>query len=96
MTLISGENTVTRRVVVHGRVQGVFFRDTCRREADRLGVAGYVRNEPDGTVAAVFEGAPAAVEEMVAWAAEGPRHALVERVDVEELDPRGASDFRIV
>ena len=82
-------------MVVRGRVQGVFFRDTCRCEAERLGVTGYVRNERDGTVSAEFEGAPAAVDAMVEWARQGPPHARVESVDVESVAPQGTSAFRI-
>jgi acylphosphatase len=65
--------TATRkRVVVSGRVQGVFFRDTTRRRAEGAGVAGWVRNTPDGTVEAVFEGDPEAVEQLVEFARRGP------------------------
>jgi acylphosphatase len=86
---------VARRVVVHGSVQGVFFRDTMRRKAQSRGVSGWVRNNPDGTVEALFEGDPEAVESMVAFAREGPRGAQVERVDVEEARPEGADGFQI-
>ena len=86
---------IRRRVVVHGRVQGVFFRDTVRRHAVSEGVAGWVRNRPDGTVEAVFEGAPDAVEALVAICHEGPRGARVDRVDVAEDNPSGLVGFRI-
>ena len=86
---------VARRVVVHGRVQGVFFRDSCRQEAERLGVAGWVRNEPDGTVAGLFEGSPEAVEQLVSWCRRGPRHARVERVDVGEAAPERVRGFSV-
>jgi acylphosphatase len=82
-------------VVVHGRVQGVFFRDTARRMAASRDVAGWVRNNPDGTVEAAFEGAPEAVEALVAFCREGPRGAAVEHVDVSEEEPEGASGFRV-
>jgi acylphosphatase len=82
-------------VVVHGDVQGVFFRASCRSEADSRGVVGWARNEYDGTVSAHFEGSPEAVEAMVAWAREGPRHAVVERVDVREVPPEGGSRFEV-
>jgi len=88
--------TVARRVVVHGRVQGVFFRDTCRREALGLGVVGYVRNEADGTVTAEFEGSAPAVEAMVEWARRGPRQAAVVRVEVAEIAPGGRREFQIL
>ncbi|HSJ17789.1 MAG TPA: acylphosphatase [Solirubrobacterales bacterium] len=85
-----------RRVVVHGRVQGVFFRDTTRRRAIELGVAGWVRNNPDGTVEAAFEGGDDHVERMVRFAHEGPHGALVERVEVVEEPPEGMTGFRII
>ena len=84
-----------RRVIVHGRVQGVFFRDTTRRKAQSRAVAGWVRNNPDGSVEAVFEGDPDAVEDMVRFAHEGPRGASVERVDVVEEEPEGLSGFSV-
>jgi acylphosphatase len=84
-----------RHVKVHGRVQGVFFRDSTRREAERAGVAGWVRNCSDGTVEAVFEGDEDAVERMVEWVREGPGHAEVDRVDVDEEDPEGLSGFQV-
>ncbi len=75
---------IRRRVVVHGRVQGVFFRDTTRRLAQQHAVAGWVRNRWDGTVEAVFEGDPDAVARLVRFCHDGPRGAEVERVDVVE------------
>jgi acylphosphatase len=72
----------------------VFFRDTTRRRAAERGVSGWVRNNRDGTVEAVFEGEPDAVDAMVRFAHEGPRGAIVERVDVIEEDPEGLSGFR--
>jgi acylphosphatase len=86
---------VRRRVIVHGRVQGVFFRDTTRRTAESRGVAGWVRNNPDGSVEAVFEGAPDAVDAMVRFAREGPRGATVDHVEVHDEQPEGLSGFRI-
>jgi acylphosphatase len=86
---------IRRRVVVRGHVQGVFFRDTARRMAESRGVAGWITNRPDGAVEAVFEGEPGAVEELVAFAREGPRGAVVEDVDVSEEDPEGLSGFRV-
>jgi acylphosphatase len=81
--------------VVHGHVQGVFFRDTTRRRAAEHGVAGWVRNNPDGSVEAAFEGEPDAVESLVRFAHDGPRGALVERVDVIEEEPEGLSGFGV-
>lgn len=86
---------VARRVVVHGRVQGVFFRDSCRQEADLAGVTGWVRNEPDGTVAALFEGSPQSVDALVAWCHGGPPAARVDRVEVTETDPAGCRRFDV-
>ena len=82
-------------VTVTGLVQGVFFRAEAQQEAYRLGVAGWVRNEPDGSVAAHFEGEPAAVESMVAWCREGPRRARVKHVDVRDAEPTGARSFDV-
>lgn len=84
-----------RRVRIRGRVQGVFFRDSCAREARAAGVAGWVRNRADGTVEAWFEGRPDAVERLVAWCREGPSRADVDRVDVVEDSSTGLEHFRI-
>jgi acylphosphatase len=81
--------------VLGGRVQGVFFRDTTRRRAEAAGVAGWVRNTPDGEVEAVFEGEPSAVEELVAFARLGPSRAEVTSVKVIEEDPEGLAGFEI-
>lgn len=86
---------IRRHVIVHGRVQGVFFRDTARRMAQSRGVAGWVRNAPDGTVEAVFEGDEEAVESMIRWCHEGPRGAVVGRVEVGGEEPEGLAGFRI-
>ncbi len=75
---------VTRRLVASGRVQGVWFREAMRQEAQRLGVTGWVRNRLDGTVEALVQGAPEAVEAIVGWARCGPEAARVERVEVSE------------
>lgn len=84
-----------RRVVVEGRVQGVFFRDSCSTEARRLGVAGSVRNRADGTVEAVFEGEAPAVEAMVAWCRRGPPRASVRDIAVKVESPVGERRFRV-
>jgi acylphosphatase len=86
---------IRRRAVVHGNVQGVFFRDSARRAADQAGVAGWVANNDDGTVEAVFEGDEDAVESMLAFCREGPARADVERVDVSEEEPEGLSGFEV-
>lgn len=84
-----------RRVVVHGHVQGVFFRETTRRLAQEHGVAGWVRNTWEGTVEAVFEGPPEAVERLVDFVHRGPRGAAVERVEVFEEDDEGLRSFAV-
>jgi acylphosphatase len=84
---------IRRRVTVSGRVQGVFFRETLRRRAESARVAGWVRNNPDGTVEAVLEGEPKAVERMVDWCREGPRGARVEWVDVVSEEPEQLTGF---
>lgn len=76
-------------------MQGVFFRDTCRRIALDCRVAGWVRNRRDGTVEAVFEGDAAAVGRMVQWARNGPRDAIVDKLDVYDEPPEGLSGFAI-
>jgi len=86
---------IRRRIVVHGFVQGVFFRDTVRRRAVGAGAAGWVRNNRDGTVEAVFEGGPTAVERLVAFCHEGPRGARVDRIEVTEEEPEGLTGFSI-
>ena len=88
-------SVVRRRVVVHGRVQGVFFRDSLRERAQSRGVAGWVRNRPDGSVEAALEGEPDAVEGVVAFMRAGPRGAEVERVDVAEEEPEGLTGFDV-
>lgn len=86
---------VRRRVVIRGRVQGVFFRDTTRRRAEASGVAGWVRNTRDGFVEAVFEGEADAVDELVEFCRRGPSRAEVASVEVVEEDPEGLSGFEI-
>jgi acylphosphatase len=83
------------RVVVSGRVQGVFFRDSCRNEAQEHGVRGFVRNRADGTVEAEFEGPEAAVERVVAWCHQGPPRARVDAVDTERIATVGEPGFRV-
>ena len=85
---------VRRRVLVSGRVQGVFFRDTCRRLAAQLGVSGWARNLDDGRVEAVFEGEQRAVDRMVAWCRQGPGQAMVTGVQVLDETPAGERGFR--
>jgi len=89
---------VTRAVdiSVTGRVQGVSFRYHAQERARRLGVAGWVRNEPDGSVAAHLEGDAQAVEAMLAWCREGPSYARVESVDVQDAEATGANGFDLL
>ena len=84
-----------RRVVIHGSVQGVFFRDSLRRLAEQNGVSGWARNTSEGTVEAVFEGESEAVERLVSFANTGPPDARVDAVDVHEDEPEGLSGFAI-
>jgi acylphosphatase len=86
---------IRRRVVVSGEVQGVFFRDACRRLAGQQGVAGWVRNLPDGRVEAVFEGDPEAVGRLVDWSNRGPGEAVIDQVDVRDEAPEGLTSFEI-
>ena len=86
---------IRRRVRVHGRVQGVWFRGSTEEEARRAGVDGWVRNRSDGSVEAVFEGAPDVVERMLDYVRVGPRLARVERVDVSQEPLRGERGFRV-
>lgn len=84
-----------RRAIVHGHVQGVFFRDSVRRLAERLGVSGWVRNNWDGSVEAVLEGERDSVDSIVGFMREGPRGARVDRVDVADEDPEGLTGFDV-
>jgi len=85
-----------RDIAVHGRVQGVGFRESVRRRACRLGLAGVVRNSSDGSVRIELEGPPAAVAQLVEWCRRGPPLAHVERVEVTVGVPRQMAGFRIV
>jgi acylphosphatase len=80
---------------VQGRVQGVFFRDSCARQARSAGVAGWIRNRSDGAVEAHFEGLEPVVDRLVAWCRQGPARATVTGVDVREDSPAGLEGFRI-
>jgi acylphosphatase len=82
-------------VIVHGAVQGVFFRVETRDRARSLGLGGWVRNMPDGAVEAVFEGDEERIESMVAWCERGPRGARVDDVDVTWAEPQGEDGFSI-
>jgi acylphosphatase len=84
---------VRARVIVRGRVQGVWFRESCRSQATALGLGGWVRNRGDGSVEAVFEGPDAAVERAVEWCRTGPDHARVDAVEVHRETPTGEPNF---
>jgi len=90
------EDPVRRRVVVRGDVQGVFFRDSTRREAARRGVSGSVTNRSDGAVEAVFEGPREAVDAMIDFCREGPSRAQVRDVEVTEEEPEGSGGGFVV
>jgi acylphosphatase len=85
-----GADAVRRRVVVRGDVQGVFFRDSTRKEAESRGVSGSVTNRPDGAVEAVFEGPRDAVDALIAFCREGPSRADVDDLEVTEEEPEGS------
>ena len=87
--------TVRKRVRAHGRVQGVFFRDSVRRAAESAGVAGWAANRPDGTVEAVLEGEADAVDRLVELCRSGPGHAEVDRLDVTDEQPEGLDRFSV-
>ncbi|MBV9917434.1 MAG: acylphosphatase [Solirubrobacterales bacterium] len=87
---------VRRRIVVDGRVQGVFFRDSTRERATAHNVAGWVRNRPDGAVEAVLEGEPDAVERVIRFFRTGPRRAEVRTVEISEEEPEGLTGFDVV
>ena len=86
---------VRRRVIVSGDVQGVFFREGFRRQAQAHGVVGWVRNRGDGTVEAVLQGEPAAVEQVVSWAHTGPPHATVADIEVNTEEPTAERGFTV-
>jgi acylphosphatase len=86
---------VRRHVYVTGDVQGVFFRDSCRRVAQEAGVTGWARNTRDGGVEVVLEGLAAAVQQVIDWCRTGPDMARVDSVDVAEEEPRGETGFAI-
>jgi acylphosphatase len=89
------QQTMRRRLLVSGRVQGVAFRDSVRRHAHAAGAAGWARNLPDGAVEVVLEGAPAAIARVEAFVRTGPRWARVEAVDVRDEEPEGLGGFEV-
>ena len=89
------QQPVARHAVIAGRVQGVWFRDSARRHAESLGVAGWARNQLDGTVAVWAEGPLDAVEALLDYCRKGPSRAVVERLTVDEVTPAGLEDFEV-
>lgn len=87
------DDTVTRQLRIHGRVQGVYYRASMVAEATRLGLHGWVRNRADGSVEALAQGGAPAVQALVDWARRGPPQALVERVDVADAEPQTLPPF---
>jgi acylphosphatase len=86
---------IRRRVIVRGFVQGVFFRETTRRRAEAARIGGWVRNRPDGTVEAVFEGDPEAVEMLVSFCERGPSGARVDGIETFDEPPEGLRGFDV-
>jgi acylphosphatase len=89
------DDVIRRRAVVHGKVQGVFFRDSTQEQAERHGVNGWVSNRSDGAVEAVLEGSPDAVEAVLRFFREGPDRANVEDLEVHDEEPEGLSSFEV-
>jgi acylphosphatase len=92
---VASDDLIRRRVVVHGRVQGVFFRDSAQARAEAEGVSGWIANRDDGTVEAALEGPPDAVERMVAFCLSGPERARVEQVKQSDEEPEGIRGFTV-
>ncbi len=93
--LVHNKSVIRKHIVVHGQVQGVGFRYSARAQASRLGLVGYARNRPDGAVEVEVEGDEASVGQMLVWIQSGPRSAVVESVDVWDLNLIGEAGFRI-
>lgn len=87
--------TIRRRLVVHGKVQGVFFRDSTREAAQNEGVSGFAINNPDGSVEVVLEGPPEAVESVAGYVRRGPSSAKVDHVETHDETPEGLTGFQI-
>ena len=90
---MSNEPMTARHLIIHGQVQGVFYRDWTVEMARSLGLAGWVRNLPDGTVEAQLEGTPEAIEPMIAAMREGPSRAVVDRIEIGDAEPEGLTGF---
>ena len=92
---MADQDRICRRIVVAGQVQGVFFRDSTRERAEAAGVTGWVRNREDGSVEALLEGNPSAVNSVIDFCREGPDQAHVHDVDVSECQPEGRPAFEV-
>ena len=89
------QDRICRRIVVSGHVQGVFFRDSTRERAEAAGVTGWVRNREDGSVEALLEGTPSAVESVIGFVREGPDRAHVHDIEVSNCAPEGRAAFEV-
>jgi acylphosphatase len=87
------DSVIRRRLVAHGRVQGVFFRDSTRQRAESAGVAGWARNRSDGAVEVVLEGSPDAVDQVESYVTRGPGDASIQSVEAHDEPPEGLSGF---
>lgn len=92
---VPSSGVVRVRAIVEGRVQGVFYRDSCCREARRLGVRGWVRNRADRSVEVVAEGARDRVDQLLDWCRQGPPSAIVSKISVIDEPPRAEREFRV-
>jgi len=92
---VESSNIVRARAIVEGRVQGVFYRDSCCREALRLGVRGWVRNRADRSVEVVAEGPRDRVDQLLDWCRQGPPRAVVSTISVTDEVPRAEREFRV-
>lgn len=88
-------NQIARHLTIRGHVQGVVYRQNCRRRAEQLGVDGWVRNMPDGNVEAHVQGQAEAVQTLIDWAHEGPRHAQVTEVEAQEAEAQNLHGFEV-
>lgn len=95
MTTSPTASIVTRHLIIHGKVQGVYYRASAQAEGLRLNLHGWARNRRDGTVEALVSGPEQAVEEFIAWARNGPPAARVDRIDISEAQPPAAGPFAV-
>ena len=84
------------KVIIYGKVQGVGFRNFVYRNALKYNIKGYVKNNPDGTVEAVFEGEKENIEKMIELCKKGPERARVDKMDIIEVEDKGYKDFKII